>query len=67
MQIYLFYHLVMKSTIKCPHRDDDFMFYRHWYLPVFDPVKGVPRVPVDEPGYPPGSNRQSCRNNKRLR
>jgi hypothetical protein len=26
MQIYLFYHLVMKSTINRPKRDDDFCF-----------------------------------------
>jgi hypothetical protein len=26
MQIYLFYHLVMKSTINRPNRDDDFCF-----------------------------------------
>jgi hypothetical protein len=48
----LFYHLVMKSTISLPTRDDDFMFYRAPVTAraVFDPVKGVPLVSDDCPG-----------------
>jgi hypothetical protein len=41
MQVNLFYHLVMKSTINRPKRDDDFCFTGTGIRIVFDPIKDI--------------------------